>query len=98
VLRQFKARFHTPGTSYALYGYEAMMLVLDAIRSSAKLPISRESVVQAAFHLKQLRSVLGPYEVLPDGETTIVRYGADVLRNGKAVFWRELPISGPHVP
>ncbi len=98
VLRQFRARFHTPGSSYALYGYEAMTLVLDAIRSAAKRPISREAVVAAAFHLRRLRSVLGPYEVLPDGETTIVRYGADVLRNGKAVFWRELPISGPHVP
>lgn len=98
VLRQFRHRFHMQGNSYALYGYEAMDLVLSAIRSAGEEGNNREAVVKAAFSLQRRNSVLGPYSVLPDGETTLIRYGVDRVHNDKAVFWRELPISGPNVP
>jgi hypothetical protein len=36
--------------------------------------------------------VLGRYSVEADGETTLLRYGADRVEVGRAVFYRELTV------
>lgn len=85
-------------SSYVLYGYEAMGLVLSAIRSAGPAGDNRAAVVEALMHIQDRSSVLGRYSVLPNGETTIARYAVDRVRHGRPVFWRELHVSGRHVP
>ncbi len=39
-------------------------------------------------------SVLGPYSVLPSGETTLSRFGVDRVVAGRPVFLRALDLRG----
>lgn len=103
VLLQLSRHFHVAATPYALYGYAAMDLVLSAIRRAGRHGDSRAAVLAAAFTGQRVDSVLGRYEVLPDGETTITRYGVDRVWAGQPVFWRQLEVADgspyyQHVP
>ena len=86
--RQFGGR---PGP-YALYGYEAMSVVLDAIRRAAERGNDRETVIDRFFQTKDRHSVLGTYSVLASGETTLSRYGVDRVSDGRAVFYRAFDV------
>ncbi len=93
VLAEYRARFHrTPGP-YALYGYEAMSAVLLAIRRAGRHGDDREAVIHQFFAIRGRDSVLGRYSVLPDGDTTLSRYGVDRVHGGHLRFYRafELP-------
>jgi len=68
---------------YAVYGYEAMSTTLDAI---AKGGGDRKKTVDAFFQTKKSDSVLGPYEIDQDGDTTLTLYGAYLAKGGKLVF------------
>jgi len=68
---------------YAVYGYEAMLDVLDAI---AKGGDDRQAVIDAFFATKKTDSVFGPYEIDDDGDTTLTTYGAYTAKAGKLVF------------
>jgi branched-chain amino acid transport system substrate-binding protein len=68
---------------YAVYGYEAMTVVLDAIKKGGD---DRKAVVEAFFDTKKTDSVLGPYEIDDDGDTTLTLYGAYTAKGGKLVF------------
>jgi branched-chain amino acid transport system substrate-binding protein len=103
VFAQMWQRDHLAPSPYALYGYAAMELVLDAIRRAGRHGDDRAAVIAAAFAIRREPSVLGRYSVLSDGETTIARYGVDRVSAGMPVFWRELNVSGKtrydqHVP
>ena len=98
VLRQYRERFHARPSSYVLYGYEAMGVVLAAIKAAGHNGDDREAVIEAVFKMHDRRSVIGAYSVLASGETTLTRYGVDRVRHGRTAFWRELSVSGPHVP
>ena len=49
-------------------------------------------MVNEFFATKNRDSVLGRYSVKPDGETTLSRYGADRVEDGRPVFYRELTV------
>lgn len=68
---------------YAVYGYEAMSAVLGAIEKGGD---DRKAVVDAFFDTKKTDSVLGPYEIDDDGDTTLTLYGAYTAKGGKLVF------------
>jgi branched-chain amino acid transport system substrate-binding protein len=72
---------------YAVYGYEAMSVVLDAIEKGGD---NRKDVVEAFMDTKKSDSVLGPYEIDDDGDTTLTLYGAYVAKAGKLVFQQAL--------
>jgi branched-chain amino acid transport system substrate-binding protein len=72
---------------YAVYGYEAMKVVLDAIKTGGG---DRKDVVKAFFDTKKSESVLGPYEIDDDGDTTLTLYGAYIAKGGKLVFKQAL--------
>jgi branched-chain amino acid transport system substrate-binding protein len=72
---------------YAIYGFEAMSLTLDAIeRASAKGEVTRESVIEQLFATKDRKSVLGTYSIDPNGDTTLTDYGAYSIKGGKLQF------------
>jgi branched-chain amino acid transport system substrate-binding protein len=103
VFEEIARRFHAAPSPYDLYGYAAMELVLSAIRRAGRHGDDRAAVLAGAFAGHELDSVLGRYSVLPDGETTIARYGVDRIAGGAPVFWRELNVTDgapyyQHVP
>jgi branched-chain amino acid transport system substrate-binding protein len=72
---------------YAIYGYEAMSLTLDAIgRAAQQGDVERASVINALFATKDRQSVLGTYSIDENGDTTLTDYGAYSIENGELVF------------
>jgi branched-chain amino acid transport system substrate-binding protein len=71
--------------SYAIYGYEAMALALDAIKRSDG---SRKDIVSELFDTENRDSVLGRYGINDNGDTSLRDYGLYGIQQGKLV-WRE---------
>ncbi len=92
VLAEYRLHFGSEGDAYALYGYEAMSAALAAIRNAGPRGNDRQTVVEQFFAIKQRESVLGRYSIEPDGETTLSRYGADRVEDGRAIFYRVLNV------
>jgi branched-chain amino acid transport system substrate-binding protein len=92
VLARYRRRFGgKPGTD-ALYGYEAMSVALLAIRRAGLRGNDRQTVLSQFFAIRHRDSMLGPYSIEADGETTLSRYGVDRVRNGQAVFSEALNV------
>ena len=92
VLADYRRQFGGRPGPYALYGYEAMSVVLDAIRRAAASGNDRQTVIDRFFQTKDRHSVLGTYSVLASGETTLSRYGVDRVSDGRAVFYRAFDV------
>jgi branched-chain amino acid transport system substrate-binding protein len=72
---------------YAIYGYEAMRLTLDAIERASKAgKVDRAAVIRELFATKDRQSVLGTYSIDPNGDTTLTDYGAYRIEDGALVF------------
>jgi branched-chain amino acid transport system substrate-binding protein len=69
---------------YAIYGYEAMSLALDAIRRSKTG--EQADVVKALFETKNRQSVLGTYSIDENGDTSLTDYGVYAIKNGELEF------------
>jgi branched-chain amino acid transport system substrate-binding protein len=69
---------------YAIYGYEAMRLALDAIERSGDA--SKENIVKALFETKDRESVLGTYSIDENGDTTLTDYGVYTIDGGELKF------------
>jgi branched-chain amino acid transport system substrate-binding protein len=68
---------------YAVYGYESMAVVCDAIAQGGD---DRKAVIDAFFATKGRESPLGTYDIDPDGDTTLSDYGGYTAEGGKLVF------------
>jgi branched-chain amino acid transport system substrate-binding protein len=90
VLSAYRRQFHTEAGPSVLYGYEAMSAVLDAIRRAGAHGNDRPDVIHSFFQTHDRDSVIGPYSVKPDGETTLSVYGVDRVQAGSPVFWRAI--------
>jgi branched-chain amino acid transport system substrate-binding protein len=69
---------------YAIYGYEAMSLALDAIKRSKTG--EKADIKKALFETKDRQSVLGTYSIDENGDTTLTDYGAYAVVNGELKF------------
>ena len=69
---------------YAIYGYEAMRLALDAIKRSGTG--EKADILKAIFATKDRESVLGTYSIDKNGDTTLTDYGVYKVENGELVF------------
>jgi branched-chain amino acid transport system substrate-binding protein len=72
----YKATYHEANPDpYAIYGYEAMSLVLDAIkRAAATGTVTKDTVLKQIFATKNRSSVLGTYSIDKNGDTTNATY------------------------
>jgi branched-chain amino acid transport system substrate-binding protein len=75
---------------YAIYGYEAMKLVLDTIDKLGSQGNSKSAVLKALFATKDRPSVLGTYSFDKNGDTTLKAYGLYKVVNGQLVFKQTL--------
>jgi branched-chain amino acid transport system substrate-binding protein len=71
---------------YAIYGYEAMKLVLDTCERLGPDCSDRQAMIDALFETKGRESVLGTYDIDENGDTTITDYGVYRIENGELVF------------
>jgi branched-chain amino acid transport system substrate-binding protein len=69
---------------YAIYGYEAMELALDAIKRSKTG--DKADVVKALFETKDRNSVLGTYSIDSNGDTSLTDYGVYSIQDGNLKF------------
>jgi branched-chain amino acid transport system substrate-binding protein len=69
---------------YAIYGYEAMSLALDAIKRSGTG--EKADVLKALFATKDRQSVLGTYSIDPNGDTSLTEMALDTVEDGKLKF------------
>jgi branched-chain amino acid transport system substrate-binding protein len=69
---------------YAIYGYEAMRLALDAIERSGTG--NKEDIVKALFETQDRASVLGTYSIDENGDTTLTDYGVYTIDGGELTF------------
>ena len=79
--RDYERAYDKKPLTSALYGYEAMRLVLDAIARSGD--DRRADVIQALFETKNRESILGAYSIDAYGDTTLANYGVGSIVGGK---------------
>jgi branched-chain amino acid transport system substrate-binding protein len=82
---QFEEKYgETNPDPYAIYGYEAMRLALDAIERSSTG--EKEDIVAALFDTQDRESVLGTYSIDENGDTTLTDYGIYTIDGGELTF------------
>ena len=86
LFKEFKAKYGKDPEPYAIYGYEAMSIVLEAIKAAGDKGNDRQAVVDELFKIKGRESVLGTYDIDENGDTTLSDYGGNRIEGGKLVF------------
>src|SRR3954467_3710599 len=71
---------------YAIYGYESMSLILDAIQRAGDKGNDRAEVLKQILSTKNRKSVLGTYSIDSTGDTSITDYGVYSIKNGTLTF------------
>jgi branched-chain amino acid transport system substrate-binding protein len=69
---------------YAIYGYEAARLALDAVERSGTG--DKPDIVRALFETRDRESVLGAYSIDKGGDTTLTDYGVYSIEGDELVF------------
>ena len=83
---EYKQEYGPRPEPYAIYGYEAMSLMLDAIQRAGDKGNSRQAVIDQFFDTKGRKSVLGTYDIDDNGDTTLTDYGAYAIADGALKF------------
>jgi branched-chain amino acid transport system substrate-binding protein len=83
----FKKKYGEDNPSpYAIYGYEAMSLVLDTCEKLGPDCSDKQAMIEGLFNTKGRESVLGTYDIDENGDTTITDYGVYKIKGGELVF------------
>jgi branched-chain amino acid transport system substrate-binding protein len=91
--KDFKARYGgRQPEPYAIYGYEAMSVLLDAMKRAGDKCNDRASIVDQVFKTKDKKSVLGTYSIDKDGDVTTKQFGRFRVKNGKLVYDRTVQV------
>jgi ABC-type branched-subunit amino acid transport system substrate-binding protein len=87
IMRAFRERYGRSPGRFAAYGYEAMAVVLDAIRRAGDQGDERDAVTSAFFDTVDRRSILGTYSIDDVGDTSLDRLaGYRIAAGGRPVF------------
>jgi branched-chain amino acid transport system substrate-binding protein len=71
---------------YAIYGYEAMRLVLDTCEQLGPDCTDKQAMIEALYNTKGRESVLGTYDIDENGDTTLTDYGVYTIEGGELQF------------
>jgi branched-chain amino acid transport system substrate-binding protein len=83
----FEAEYGEPNPDpYAIYGFEAMSLVLDTCEELGPECSDRQAMIDALFQTKGRESVLGTYDIDENGDTTLTDYGVYTIKGGELEF------------
>ena len=74
--KDYAATYGKKPEPYAIYGYEAMALLIDAMKAVGADCNNRPKVIDAAVRRpKDRESALGTYSIDANGDTTLTDYG-----------------------
>jgi branched-chain amino acid transport system substrate-binding protein len=91
----FEAQYNEPNPDpYAIYGYEAMRLILDTCEELASDCSDRQAMIDALFQTKGRKSVLGTYDIDENGDTTLTDYGVYTIDGGELTFDETIQAQG----
>ncbi len=79
---------------YAIYGFEAMDLVLDTIEKAGADGGDRQAVIDGLYATQGRSSVLGTYDIDENGDTTLTDYGVYAIENGELEFDETIKAKG----
>ena len=79
---------------YAIYGYEAMKLVLDTCQQLQAECSDKQKMIDALFATKGRQSVLGTYDIDENGDTTLTDYGVYTIKDGELIFGETVKAEG----
>ena len=68
---------------YAIYGFEAMDVVLDALARAGSKCNDRQTVIDEFFKTKNKEGVTGTYDIDKDGDVTLSTFGRHEVRDGE---------------
>jgi branched-chain amino acid transport system substrate-binding protein len=71
---------------YAVYGYESMSLLLDAIKRAGDNGGDRAAVADQLLATKDRKGVFGTYSLDPNGDITLTPYGIYRIKDGALAF------------
>jgi branched-chain amino acid transport system substrate-binding protein len=92
--REYERRYGDANPDpWAIYGYEAMRLALDAIERSGTA--ENGDVVTALFDTRDRESVLGTYSIDENGDTTLTDYGVYSIEDGELAFEKTVEARTP---
>jgi branched-chain amino acid transport system substrate-binding protein len=91
----FEAEYGEPNPDpYAIYGYEAMRLVLDTCEQLGPDCTDKQAMIDALFNTKGRSSVLGTYDIDENGDTTLTDYGVYAIEGGELAFDQTIKAEG----
>jgi len=86
-LKAYEAKFGEKNPDrYAVYGYESMSLLLDAIKRAGDAGNDRAAVVKQLLSTKDREGVFGKYSIDPNGDITLTPYGVYKIADGALAF------------
>jgi branched-chain amino acid transport system substrate-binding protein len=93
--KDFEAEYGEPNPDpYAIYGYEAMRLVLDTCKELGDQCTDHQAFIEALFNTKGRDSVLGTYDIDENGDTTVTDYGVYTIEGGELKFDQTIKAEG----
>jgi branched-chain amino acid transport system substrate-binding protein len=86
---KYKAKYNAEPEVYAVYGYEAIKVALDAIERAGKK--DRAAIRDAVFATKDFsKGALGTWSLDANGDTTLTTMSGQQVKAGKFEFVKEL--------
>jgi branched-chain amino acid transport system substrate-binding protein len=86
-LKAYEAKYGEKSPDrYAVYGYESMSLLLDAIKRAGDNGDDRASVAKQLLATKDREGVFGKYSIDKNGDITLTPYGIYRIEDGALVF------------
>jgi branched-chain amino acid transport system substrate-binding protein len=85
-VRDYRREFGEPPDPYAAYGHAAMTLVLDAIERAGDQAPERKRIVEETLDTSNLDSVVGPFSIDDNGDTSLDRIAGYRVRGGRLEF------------
>ena len=83
-VRRYREKYQIEPEVYAVYGYEAGRVTLDAIARAGKK--DRLAILDAVAATRDFDGVLGTWSFDPNGDTTLTTMSGMVIRDGKFQF------------
>lgn len=80
----YRAQFKSAPEAYAVYGYEAARVALDAIRRAGRK--DRAAILAAVAATRKFDGALGEWSFDDNGDTTLTVMSGNTVRNGKFEF------------
>jgi branched-chain amino acid transport system substrate-binding protein len=82
----YQKEFGKKPETYAIYGYESMSLILDAMKRAGDKANDKAAVNEAIHSTKDKKSVLGTYSIDKNGDTSLTDYGLYSVEGGELKF------------